>query len=200
MISALRLPLACDLPRLQADLLSVAPAGWHPHFNTGYYEGDWSGIPLRGQPGIHVPLYTDPTRSDFADLAAMDRCEYVPALLAQLQCPVESVRFLKLAAGSGIREHRDFGLRFEEGVARLHVPVHTNPGVSFGLAGEIVTMGEGETWYLNFDLPHRVDNRGPDDRVHLVIDVRVNDWLTTLFRTAASGEGSDVEIGRPAST
>jgi hypothetical protein len=188
MISTLRLPIDCDLPRLQADLGRVAPAGWHPHFNTGYYEGDWSGIPLRGQPGIHVPLYTDPNRTDFADLAAMERCDYVPDLLARLQCPLESVRFLKLAAGASIREHRDFGLRFEEGVVRLHVPVHTHPDVAFELDGAAVTMAEGDCWYLNFDLPHRVANRSPYDRVHLVIDARVNDWLTNLFQSCYSEE------------
>jgi hypothetical protein len=187
MISTLRLPLACDLPRLQTDLATVAPAGWHPHFNTSYYDGDWSGIPLRGQPGIHVPLYSDPTGTDFADLPAMAECRYVPDRLAQLQCPLESVRFLKLATGATIREHRDFGLRFEEGAIRLHVPVHTHPDVSFELDGAAVPMAEGEVRYLNFDLPHRVTNGSPCDRVHLVIDARVNDWLTELFRrTTAS--------------
>jgi aspartyl/asparaginyl beta-hydroxylase len=187
MMNTLRLPLACDVARLQADLAAVAPAGWHPHFNTGYYEGDWSGIPLRGQPGIHVPLYSDPTRTDFADLPVLASCAYVPELLAQLECPLESVRFLKLAAGASIREHRDFGLAFDEGAVRLHVPVHTHPDVRFELDGELVPMVEGEWWYVNFDRPHRVTNAGPHDRVHLVIDARVNAWLTDLFhRTAGS--------------
>ena len=186
MISTLRLPLACDLPKLQADLAAVAPAGWQPHFNTRYYDGDWSGIPLRGQPGIHVPLYSDPTRTDFADLPTMADCRYVPELLAQLACPLESVRFLKLASGATIREHRDFGLRFEDGAVRLHVPVHTHPDVAFELDGSAVPMAEGEIWYLNFDLPHRVTNDSPWDRVHLVIDARVNDWLAELFRRTPS--------------
>ncbi|MCW2497671.1 aspartyl/asparaginyl beta-hydroxylase domain-containing protein [Jatrophihabitans sp.] len=173
MIAAHRLPIVCDLTQLQADLAAVAPAGWHPHFNTGYYDGDWSGIPLRGQPGIHVPLYTDPSRSDFADLPAMSRCSAVPAILGQLPHPIESVRFLRLSPGSSIHQHRDHGLRWEEGVARLHVPVHTNPEVEFVSGGSRLVLAEGECWYIDFDLPHEVHNRGASDRVHLVIDVRV---------------------------
>jgi hypothetical protein len=164
------LPLVVDLARLQADLDAVAPTQWHPHFNTGYYDGDWSGVPLRAQPGIHVPLYTDPTRSDFADTEAMARCRYVPDLLAALPGTLESVRFLRLAAGSTIREHNDPGLCIEEGVFRLHVPVRTNPDVEFRVGGRLLQMGEGECWYVNFDLPHALVNRGTADRVHLVVD------------------------------
>ena len=46
MIHSRRLPLACDVAGLQADLDAVAPSQWHAHFNTGYYDGDWSGVPL----------------------------------------------------------------------------------------------------------------------------------------------------------
>ena len=180
-IQHLQLPLACDLEALRADLTAVAPGGWSPHFNTGYYSGDWSGIPLRGIPGTHMPLYADPNRSDFADTATMALCDYVPKFLAQLDCPIESVRFLRLAAGAQIHEHRDWGLCYEEGVARLHVPVHTNPDVDFRLDGQPLSLSAGECWYINFDLPHRITNHGANDRVHLVIDIRVNPWLQALF-------------------
>jgi len=42
-------------------------------------------------------------------------------------------------------------------------------------------MGPGEAWYLNFDLVHRVENNGAEERVHLVIDCVVNDWLAGFF-------------------
>lgn len=183
-IHHLQLPFECDLDALRADLAEVAPVGWSPHFNTGYYSGDWSGIPLRGIPGTHVPLYADPTRSDFADTELMSRCSYIPQLLARLECPIESVRFLRLAAGAQIHEHRDCGLCYEEGVARLHVPVHTNPEVDFSLADQRLSLSAGECWYINFDLPHRITNHGANDRIHLVIDIRVNLWLQALFGMA----------------
>jgi len=179
----LRLPIACDLEALRADLAAVAPAGWHPHFNREYYSGEWSGLALRAQPHGRSPLYADPTRDDFADTAIMRACSYVPTLLAQFHCPIESVRFLKLAPGAEIREHRDYGLRFEDGKLRFHIPVHTNPDVEFVLGGESLRLAAGECWYLNFDLGHALANRGTSDRVHLVIDARVNAWAMQLFES-----------------
>lgn len=185
MIHSLRLRLDVDRDRLRADLDRVAPTQWHPHFNTGYYTGDWSGVPLRGQPGVHVPLYSDPTRDDFADTEEMGRCEYVPELLASIPAELEAVRFLRLAAGSTIREHRDPGLSVEEGVFRLHLPVRTNDEVEFLVGGQQVVLGEGECWYLNFDLPHALVNRGTSDRVHLVVDGKVTPATRTWFEAAA---------------
>ena len=177
----LRLPLRCDLEALRADLAATAPAGWQPHFNTQYYRGDWSGIALRAQAHGRSSLYADPSCAEFADTEAMQACRYVPQFLAQFACELESVRFLKLAPGAEILEHRDPGLRFEDGGVRFHVPVYTDANVEFVLGGETLLLAEGECWYLNFDLPHTVTNRGARDRVHLVIDARVNDWVTGLF-------------------
>jgi hypothetical protein len=53
------------------------------------------------------------------------------------------------------------------------------------LGGQRVVMNEGECWYNDFNLPHSVANHGTTDRVHLVIDCVLNDWLRALF--AASG-------------
>jgi hypothetical protein len=181
-LAAHRLPLTCDVRRLQDDLDAVAPSEWAPHFNTQYYDGDWSGVPLRAHPEYRVPLATDPTRDDYADTAAMACCRYVPELLGDLPGDVQSVRFLRLAAGAAIKEHRDFGLCLENGAARLHIPVRTHADVDFRVAGERIRMAEGECWYVNFDLPHSVANRGTADRVHLVIDLAVDPGDAELSR------------------
>jgi hypothetical protein len=98
---------------------------------------------------------------------------------------------MKLTPGSVIKEHRDYDLAMEEGAARLHIPVQTNPGVEFMLNGLPVAMAPGECWYLRLSDPHRVANRGETDRVHLVIDCRVNDWLRTLVAGPGSLAGAD---------
>jgi hypothetical protein len=84
---------------------------------------------------------------------------------------------LKLTAGSRIREHRDYDLGFAEGQMRLHIPVTTNPDVQFFLDAHRVELQEGECWYLDLSLPHWVENRGATDRIHLVIDCELNEWL-----------------------
>jgi aspartyl/asparaginyl beta-hydroxylase (cupin superfamily) len=69
----------------------------------------------------------------------------------------------------------------DDGELRVHVPVVTNLDVAFFLAGEQVIMQEGEAWYLNLNLPHRVENHSDIDRIHLVIDCVVDDWVRELF-------------------
>ena len=157
-----------------------------PHFNTAYYQGDWSALPLRSVGGNPGHIYPDPTaKSAFADTPLLAGCPYLREVLATFHCPQQSVRLLHLKAGSAIKEHRDHELGFENGEIRLHLPVTTNPEVEFALAGNRIVMSEGECWYLDFNLPHRVADRGATDRVHLVIDCVVNDWLRHLLLAAA---------------
>jgi hypothetical protein len=167
---------------LQADLARIMTDEYVPHFNTAYFEGDWSAVPLRSVGGSATGIYPDPTaKNEFADTPLLARCPCVREVLNALPCPHQAVRFLRLKAGSSIKEHRDHELGFEDGEVRLHIPVITNSGVEFVLNGVRVIMNEGECWYLNVNLPHRVANRGATDRIHLVIDCVVNDWLRELL-------------------
>jgi aspartyl/asparaginyl beta-hydroxylase (cupin superfamily) len=94
------------------------------------------------------------------------------------------VRLLKLEVGSLIKEHRDYDLGFEKEQLRLHVPVTTNPDVDFFLDGHRLNLSEGECWYLDLSLPHWVENRGSSDRIHLVIDCELNEWLGDLIQVS----------------
>lgn len=181
MISKLKLPFTFDIKRLKADLETFSAEDWTPHFNQSYYEGDWSGIPLRAAKNSHLAIYPDPAAEGFEDTELMLRCEYIPEVLKTFECELETVRFLQLGAGAKILEHRDYMLGFENGVARVHIPVQTNPQVEFRLDGEILQMQEGEAWYLNFNLPHSVNNNGATPRTHLVIDCLVNDRIRKFF-------------------
>ena len=177
-VPSARLPWAFDADALRADVEALTDDDWVPHFNTGYYEGDWSGAALRSVGGQTGRLYPDPTAgAAFADTALLARCPATRGALDQLRCPLLSVRYLRLGPASRIREHRDFNLGYEDGEVRIHVPISTDPAVEFLLDGRRVAMGEGEAWYLNLNLPHAVVNPGATPRVHLVIDCLVDDWL-----------------------
>ncbi len=182
----LKLPLRFDATRMQAELAALESEGWIDHFVKSNYSGSWSVIPLRGPAGATHPvqmIYSDPTCEHFADTPFLERSPYFREVLAAFQCPLDAVRLMKLTVGSDIKEHRDLDLDFDRGHVRLHVPVYTNPDVEFYLNNERVVMDEGECWYLRLSDPHRVANRGTADRVHLVIDARVNDWVTSQFAT-----------------
>jgi hypothetical protein len=186
MQDTVRLNWKFDASRLQHELNGILPSEYIPHFNTRYYQGDWSVVPLRSVGGSATQIYPDPTSQHFADTPLLERCSYAKSILSSLQCSLTAVRFLRLAAGSTIREHRDYNLSIDDGEIRLHVPVITNPDVEFILAGKRIEMREGECWYLNFNLLHSVANRGNTDRIHLVIDCVVNEWLRKVLNHDAS--------------
>lgn len=183
MANALRLPYTFDPAALRAELAEAEAQGWAPHFNPQYYEGEWGGVALRSVGGAATQLYSDPAKPrPYADTPLLDRCRYFGEVLRTFECPLEAARLLRLRAGSRILEHTDFDLGIRYGVVRLHVPVVTNPDVEFILGGERVVMAAGECWYLDLSLPHRVENGGTTDRVHLVLDCVVNDWVKELIK------------------
>ena len=186
---ALRMPFRFDAVALAADVRSVGETEWRRHFNTQYYVGDWSGVALRSTGGP-AKLFPDPHAefSAFADTEVLERCPNVKRVLATFECPVRSVRFLRLGPGSEIREHCDYELGFEDGAVRMHVPVVSGPGVEFVLADEEILMLPGECWYLNVNHMHRVKNSGPHTRVHLIIDCLVDDWLRELIMATARAQ------------
>lgn len=188
----LRLPLEFDPARLAADLANLSAVAWTAHFVTQNYDGDWSAIALRGPAGARHPvqmIYSDPSCTDYADTPMLAASPYFQEVLAAFACPVQAVRLMRLAPGSLIKEHHDHDLSFEDGMVRIHVPVTTNEGVDFRLNGVRCSMPAGSSWYLRLSDPHSVANRGPSDRVHLVIDAAVNDWIGALFERAMRAAG-----------
>jgi hypothetical protein len=183
----LSLPRCFDRDRLVADLRAVEPFGWTDHFVPQNYDGHWSAMALRAPAGATHPImmiYSDPCATHFVDTPLLERAPYFRELLASFDCPLQTARLMRLAPGSTIKEHRDADLAFEYGVVRLHVPIVTNPHVGFWLNGRRIVMEPGTLWYLRLADPHRVCNDGASDRVHLVIDAIVNEWLKTLFAAA----------------
>ena len=94
---------------------------------------------------------------------------------------------MRLTPGSRIKEHTDLALSVEEGSARFHIPVVTDTDVEFYLNGSRVVMDAGSVWYLRLSDPHSVYNGSDAERVHLVIDASVNDWMRTMMETALCG-------------
>lgn len=179
----MRLPLTFDTERLAQDLALCVESEWPSHFNTQDYSGTWTSIALYSATGNENDIATYPTEH-FQPTPLMERCPYFREIVDSFQCEKGSVRLLNLAPGSQIHEHRDRKLAYEYGLMRLHIPVQTSEGVDFIVGGDKVEMKGGELWYANFDLPHSVHNRGEKARVHLVIDLRRNEWSDELFRSA----------------
>jgi hypothetical protein len=180
-----RLPFSFDTALLVEDLARLGE-NWTPHYVPQNYSGNWSVIPLRAPSGETHPIrmiYSDPTARTYVDTEALRACPYFREVLSSFQTTLLAARVMRLTAGSTIKEHTDLDLRFEEGRVRIHIPIVSNPDVEFYLNNERVVLAAGSCWYLRLSDPHRVANRGTTDRVHLVIDLEVNEWLTELFRS-----------------
>ena len=178
---AIRLPFAIDVAPLLVEVNALGAAPWRVHFNTDYHDGGWSGFVLKTASGDATSLHV-PQGGASVDLvqptALATDCPALMQVIAWFQCPIKSARVLRLAAGATIREHNDADLIWSDGEARLHIPLLTNADVAFYVTDQRVQMLAGECWYLNLSKPHRVQNRGSRERVHLVLDCGVNDWLT----------------------
>jgi hypothetical protein len=184
MVRYAKLQLPFDLKTLQAEL-TAAQNDWQPHMNTYHYTGSWKVLSLRSPGGNHKNIVPDLIgEAGFMNTIYMEYFESVKNLLAIIHCPIMAVRFLNLQAGAVIKQHRDIDLAFEKGEARLHFAVITNPGVEFYCEDERIFLNEGECWYLNANLPHRVSNNSTDDRIHLVVDCKVNDWLAAQITSS----------------
>jgi Aspartyl/Asparaginyl beta-hydroxylase len=182
MIKHLQLPFHFDVKKMQEELLHIDSKAWQLHYQKLHYEGDWSALPLRSVNGNSDDIIISPVDNpSYADTVFLKDSTYFKELLSFFNCPLLAVRLLKLNAGAIIKEHRDAELCFEKGEIRIHIPVVTNDEVEFYLDKERMNLKEGECWYMNFNLPHSIINKSSIDRIHLVVDATVNDWVKELF-------------------
>jgi hypothetical protein len=175
-----RLPLRFDPAPLAREALALAQGDWVRHFVPQNYEGAWDALPLRAAAGATHPILmivSDPSATAFVDTPLMAQAPAIAAAVAAFRCPLASVRLMRLGPASIIKPHRDHDLAAELGWARLHVPITSNPQVRFALNGRDVAMLPGEAWYLRLSDPHEAANHGETDRIHLVLDARMNPWL-----------------------
>jgi hypothetical protein len=184
MIKYLQLPFHFDAQRMQQELYALEKAAWKLHYQVKHYEGEWSALPLRSLSGKMDDVMISPVDGAvYHDTELLQQCPYMKEVLDHFQCPLLAVRLLKLNAGAIIKEHHDAELYFEKGEIRIHIPVKTNEQVEFYLDNERIPLQEGECWYMNFNLRHRLANNSNKDRIHLVIDAVANDWVKDLFNS-----------------
>jgi quercetin dioxygenase-like cupin family protein len=190
----LKIPIAVKSIQKEIEILQLGY--WQPHFNRHDYEGGWDVLSFRSPGGGQNAFAESLTNEAYADTPLLERCPSVRSLLDSLQCEKLSARLLNLQAGAVIREHTDKELYFEKGEARLHFPIITNLLVEFYLDNERLQMQEGDCWYINANLPHRLANKGSSNRIHLVVDCKVNHWLNQVFDKAciAKTELRDKEV------
>lgn len=178
----LKLPFEFNVSLLQADTQRIEDHIWVEHYNKADYDGGWTSLALLSKDGIASSIIAS-ISGDTAlkPTEIMNVCPYIQEVLEAFKFEKLAIRLMRLSAGAVIKPHRDNALAYEDGEFRLHIPIVTNPDVNFILSGERVVMEEGTCWYINANEEHAVSNNGTEDRIHLVIDGKRNDWTDGIF-------------------
>lgn len=85
----------------------------------------------------------------------------------------EMLVFYYLEPDAHLHPHRDLtGATLNDRI-RFHIPIITNPGVLFRVAGDQIVMKPGDLWCLDTSYKHSVSNNGSATRVHIVLECKV---------------------------
>lgn len=81
----------------------------------------------------------------------------------------------RLRPGGRIPEHADNDGSYvnDRDRSRYHVVLQGLPGSLYHCGDETVQMLTGEVWWFNALVKHSVENNSADDRIHLLVDLRV---------------------------
>ncbi len=185
-MKALKLPLTFNAEKLRQDVAAIK-AAWLPHHRTDH-STSWDGLLLHAIDGDPSNNYYHRDTARFRFTEYYEQCAYIPEVIEALACDKKRIRFLRLAPGGLIKRHLDRSETLLNGEVRLHIPITTDPEIEFYLEHERVVMQPGELWYLNTLHRHWVRNNTEIERIHLVIDCVVNDWLMDIIDQVASPE------------
>jgi len=193
----LRLPFDFDLARLQQDLRQLRAEQWIDHYHPQAHRQRWSCLPLRSVDGRadHVLANLD---ANFRDTPLLARCAYFQSVINSFECDTTSVRLMALGPGGRILPHTDAGGGFEDGVARIHIPIISDAAAIFTIDGEEIHFSAGAAWYMNASCLHAVYNGANCSRVHLVLDCVPNPWLRRIFTGAGWRANPPAKYGDPA--
>ena len=157
-----RLPYSFDSERLAAEVAQFDDAAWMAH--PGNIAGNWA-IPLISLDGGDNNSFS----GHMQVTPHAEKCEYIQQVMACFGEVLARSRLMRLDAGTEVPKHVDFNYHWHDRV-RIHIPVTTNPDVTFYCGDEAIHMQAGECWIFDSWRNHRVVNASDTDRVHLVVD------------------------------
>jgi hypothetical protein len=180
-----RFPMRFDVERLKEEVRSLETATWLNHYDKSISNG-WTAIPLVSRDGTMDDSNAQRVGrfGRYRRTPIIQSLPYFRAVLDAFECPQGRVRISRLQPGAVIRAHRDIGHEAASiafGQVRLHLPIVTNDGVAFLVGGERLRLLPGRLYYVDFTRLHSVRNDGRTARIHLILDLQMNDFLRRMF-------------------
>jgi aspartyl/asparaginyl beta-hydroxylase (cupin superfamily) len=144
---------------------TIHSQSWKPVWEDGSYADDkWR----------EIKVITDYKDTDFYKLfPELDKVK------SFFKSDIISMMFYSMTPGAEIHPHRDMIGNVGWGGLRFHIPIQTNPNLIFKVSNKRVIMNVGELWALDTSYLHAVSNKGDTERIHLVFDIKVNEWVKT---------------------
>lgn len=170
----LQLPVMFDAEKLAHEVSDFEAGAWRPH-PLGYEGNDYLPlIAVNGNPqdeSFHGPMRPTPHLSGRP---------YLEQVLASLGAVLGRTRLMRLSGHAEVVEHVDVNYYWRDRM-RVHVPIITQPTVTFYCGDEHVHMGAGECWIFDTWRLHRVVNDESRARIHLVADTVGGEGLLRLI-------------------
>lgn len=176
---------------LAAEVRALPASAWVPH--PGSYPGN-DAVPLIAKDGQVSNAFA----GSMMPTAHLRQCRYITEILADIGAVWGRSRLMGLAPGAEVPPHVDVHYHWRTHV-RIHIPVITNPGVTFTVDGTSVHMEPGECWTFDSFRLHDVQNRGSEKRIHLVLDTVGGERLWDLVEEAeaAGPDAPEPEMMKP---
>ena len=175
----LKLPIRFDAETLAAEVRALPRSAWTPH-PTGFVGNEAVRLVTpNGEP-------TDAIEGPMNSTEWLERSSYIREIMGHLGAVWGRSRLMGLAAGGEVPPHIDINYYWRTHL-RIHIPVITNPDVLFTCDGETVHMEPGSCWIFDSFRSHDVQNKGSEQRIHLVLDTVGGGMMPDLIDQAESG-------------
>jgi len=164
-----------DISELINNLSKIKESDWVSDTirNRGETHAKVKTLPIRWKPEVlRQTNLTQIENEKFYDILNFGRIE--SHLLSMYQEHygdgfIHKIILANMPPEWNIEKHRDSGMALMA-VHRTHIPIITNPYVTFFVKDEFNQMIEGEVWEINNAQQHAVNNEGLDWRLHLIVD------------------------------
>jgi hypothetical protein len=154
-------------PMITELVSKIREDSWVPtHSGGSYADAKWRTLPL---------IKDDSPTEHYSKFSAIDD------VVSRFPCKFKMMTFYSILPGGKLHPHRDLSGASILNCMRFHIPLVTNELMDFRVSKKRVIMKPGELWALDTSYLHSVNNAGSADRIHIVMEVEMNDWVRELL-------------------
>lgn len=159
----LQLPLSFDAAALAAEINAIDESDWRPHPEG--FPGN-SALPLVA---VNGDVGNNDVRGQMQPTPHLAKLPYLREVLGSLGAVFGRSRLMRLSGQAEVTPHVDVDYYWRDHI-RVHVPIVTQPEVTFFCGSQQVHMAAGECWIFDTWSTHKVINSAERARIHLVAD------------------------------